>query len=72
MNTHISLKMDNVEINRVEVTTFDVTTIKTAVIMYMYKNALPMNIQKLFTLCDSVYTTRQCSILKVFVYRLMV
>ena len=72
MNTRISLKMNNVEINRVEITTFEVTIIKTAVIMYMYKNSLPMNIQKLFTLYDSVYMTRQCSIFKVFVYRLKV
>ena len=44
-----------------------IVELKTAVTMYMYKayyDSLAMNIQKLFTLYNSVYKTRQCSIFK--------
>ena len=39
----------------------DIVVLKTVVIIYKaYNNSLPINIQKLFTLHDSVYMTRQC------------
>ena len=58
----------------------DIVELKTAVIMYKaYNSSLPMNLQKLFILYDSIYLTRQCSIqnvhvpiAKVCVYRIKV